>query len=88
MRLSEWRLSSNEEVFAYAGDEVELSVWNSETAFSTNPGEIPTSDASAKKRKRGDQLLPGEIWRAKNVGFYVHFIWMILFILHFCSASE
>ncbi|KAJ3485694.1 hypothetical protein NLI96_g4784 [Meripilus lineatus] len=67
MRLSEWRLSSNEEVFAYAGDEVELSVWNSETAFSTNPGEIPTSDASAKKRKRGDQLLPGEIWRAKNL---------------------
>ncbi|GJE87198.1 hypothetical protein PsYK624_032810 [Phanerochaete sordida] len=65
MRLAEWRLSSNEETFAYAGDEVELSVWNTERAFSK---EKPApAESESKKRKRAEQLLPGEIWRAKNV---------------------
>ncbi|KAH7930829.1 hypothetical protein BV22DRAFT_1190936 [Leucogyrophana mollusca] len=65
-RLCDWRLSHNRETFAYAGDEVELSLWSTEKAFVSQPGES-SIDAAGKKRKRGDQLLPGEIWRAKNV---------------------
>lgn len=67
MRLAEWRLSTNEETFAYAGDEVELSVWNTERAFSSEQPTTNESEAQSKKRKRLEQLLPGEIWRAKNV---------------------
>jgi ribosome biogenesis protein NSA1 len=63
-RLHDWRLSSNQETFAYGGEEVDLSVWNTETAFLPRPGvEGPIS----RKRKRNDALMPGEIWRAKNV---------------------
>ena len=69
MRLTEWRLAQDEQTFAYAGDEVELSVWNTEEAFSKQTEKSSTgTDAQSKKRKRADQLLPGEIWRAKNVG--------------------
>lgn len=69
MRLTEWRLAKDEQTFAYAGDEVELSVWNTEEAFSKQTEKSSTgTDAQSKKRKRADQLLPGEIWRAKNVG--------------------
>ncbi|KAI0695930.1 hypothetical protein BC835DRAFT_1406096 [Cytidiella melzeri] len=71
-RLAEWRLASNEQTFAYAGDEVELSVWDTERAFASSAAEDASSDkpldGSSKKRKRTEQLLPGEIWRAKNVG--------------------
>lgn len=69
MRLAEWRLASNDETFAYAGDEVELSVWNTEYAFSSD-SKTPSegdSEAQSKKRKRSEQLLHGEVWRAKNV---------------------
>ncbi|OJT15748.1 WD repeat-containing protein 74 [Trametes pubescens] len=67
-RLFEWRLSSDNKTFAYGGDEVELSLWDTEKAFS-QPQEAAPQNASAdtKKRKRSDQLLPGELWRAKNV---------------------
>lgn len=37
MRLCEWRLSSDSKSFAYGGDEVELSLWDTEKAFSLNP---------------------------------------------------
>lgn len=60
-RLHDWSLSSNEETFAYGGEEVDLSVWNTEMAF------LPRSETEGKKRKRNDALMPGEIWRAKNV---------------------
>ncbi|KAI0934403.1 hypothetical protein AcW1_005938 [Taiwanofungus camphoratus] len=63
MRLCDWRLSPDGVTFAYGGDEVELSVWNAEQAFA-HPAAV---DVDSKKRKRGDQLFPGEIWRAKNV---------------------
>lgn len=69
MRLAEFRLASDGKTFAYAGDEVELSVWDVQRAFST-PSSVPdtTPDTSTtKKRKRNAQLLPGELWRAKNV---------------------
>jgi len=65
MRLCDWRLSAQGETFAYGGDEVELSVWDSSEALSRRTDTI--KEADTKKRKRGDQLLPGEIWRAKNV---------------------
>ncbi|EED78598.1 predicted protein [Postia placenta Mad-698-R] len=64
MRLCDWRLSHSGETFAYGGDEVELSVWNTEAAFTRLPA--GDSGSESKKRKR-DQLLPGEVWRAKNL---------------------
>ena len=67
MRLCEWRLSPDTHTFAYGGEEVELSLWDTEKAFSENPATIRPSSIDSKKRKRGDQLLPGELWRAKNV---------------------
>jgi len=63
-RLSDWRLASDQASFAYGGDEVELSVWDTEKALTQGP---PSSfDSSGTKRKR-DALFPGEIWRAKNI---------------------
>ncbi|KAJ7343536.1 hypothetical protein DFH08DRAFT_230202 [Mycena albidolilacea] len=61
-RLGAWRLDSDQATFAYGGDEVEPSVWNTERAFEN----ASSSDSSSIKRKR-DALFPGEIWRAKNV---------------------
>lgn len=69
-RLAEWRLASNEQTFAYAGDEVELSVWDTERAFLSDPVRDADEDKDAsasRKRKRTEQLLPAEVWRAKNV---------------------
>ncbi|ESK96927.1 hypothetical protein Moror_6505 [Moniliophthora roreri MCA 2997] len=60
-RLCDWRLSKSHETFAYGGDEVDLSVWSTEKAFSTE-----TEPTTGQKRKR-DALFPGEVWRAKNV---------------------
>jgi ribosome biogenesis protein NSA1 len=66
-RLCDWRLSSDQETFAYGGDEVDLSVWNTEKAFASHSGDLSTTAAAAKRRKRNDALFPGEVWRAKNV---------------------
>lgn len=73
MRLADWRLSPDEKTFAYAGDEVELSVWDTEKAFAAEqPSQENTpSNEGSKKRKRADQLLLGESWRAKNVRCYL-----------------
>jgi ribosome biogenesis protein NSA1 len=70
-RLHDWRLSSNQETFAYGGEEVALSVWNTETAFLPRP---ETGGPISRKRKRNDALMPGEIWRAKNVFLLPKFI--------------
>ncbi|KAH8117551.1 hypothetical protein DFH11DRAFT_1541795 [Phellopilus nigrolimitatus] len=73
MRLCAWRLSSDGASFAYGGNEVDLSVWDTERAFqsernlSSNPAEPNAKSAESKKRKRDNDLLPGEIWRAKNL---------------------
>jgi ribosome biogenesis protein NSA1 len=56
-------MSPNQETFAYGGDEVDLSVWDMEQAFSPRP---QTTESENKKRKR-DALFPGEVWRGKNV---------------------
>jgi ribosome biogenesis protein NSA1 len=63
MRLCSWRLSSSQQSFAYGGEEVELSVWDTEKAFS----QLQTDDSNLQKRKRDTGLLPAEVWRAKNV---------------------
>ena len=72
MRLCSWRLSPSSETFAYGGNEVDLSVWDTERAFATTDDASQTDDAQppsgGKKRKRGGDLLPAEVWRAKNVG--------------------
>ena len=65
MRLCDWRISSSQETFSYGGDEVELSVWNTEQAFTPSADQLSVTEM--KKRKRGDTLFPGEVWRAKNV---------------------
>jgi ribosome biogenesis protein NSA1 len=65
MRLCEWRLAPDKSTFSYGGDEVELSVWDLETAFA--PKQPQPESPSSKKRKRASELLPGELWRAKNV---------------------
>lgn len=64
-RLQDWRMSSNHETFAYGGDEVDLSVWNTESAFAPRSQEVES--VPSKKRKRNNALFPGEIWRANNV---------------------
>ncbi|KAI6167066.1 hypothetical protein EDD17DRAFT_1107080 [Pisolithus thermaeus] len=70
-RLADWRLGCNKETFAYGGDEVDLSVWNTERAFQSSSSSEDTSSIhinNTKKRKRAnDALFPGEVWRAKNV---------------------
>jgi ribosome biogenesis protein NSA1 len=78
MRLKDWKLGPGARMFAYAGDEVELSVWDVGRAFSSSASNLVSmlgkdansgQDGAQKKRKRraGDDLLPGEVWRAKNV---------------------
>ncbi|TFK29892.1 hypothetical protein FA15DRAFT_752036 [Coprinopsis marcescibilis] len=63
-RLCDWKLAPGCNSFAYGGEEVALSVWDTEKAFSATS--TPEDNTSAKKRKRSDALFPGEIWRAKN----------------------
>ncbi|EAU88584.2 hypothetical protein CC1G_04290 [Coprinopsis cinerea okayama7 len=67
MRLCDWKLSPNGEHFAYGGEEVALSVWDTEKAFQETSPQPESLNASSKKRKRNDVLFPGETWRAKNL---------------------
>lgn len=70
MRLKDWKLSPNHTHFAYGGDEVELSLWDAERAFTESVKLSEEALAASKKRKKGKdkvKLLHGEIWRAKNV---------------------
>jgi len=68
-RLFDWKLSPEATTFAYGGDEVELSIWNMENAFQTRTDDPNCITTVSKKRKRNNELFPGEIWRAKNVCF-------------------
>lgn len=53
--------------FAYAGNEVNLSLWNTELAFATEK-QSPEGNIDKASKKRGrESLFPGEMWRAKNV---------------------
>ncbi|KAG8946497.1 hypothetical protein FRC04_011673 [Tulasnella sp. 424] len=70
MRLKDWQLAPSETHFAYGGDEVEVSLWDSEKAFSESIKASEEAINSGKKRKeRKDKvkLLHGEVWRAQNV---------------------
>ncbi|PAV23245.1 hypothetical protein PNOK_0031300 [Pyrrhoderma noxium] len=66
-RLCAWRLSGDSTNFAYGGNEVDLSVWDTEQALQTGGIVTQRTDSDSKKRKRGNDLFPGEIWRAKNL---------------------
>jgi hypothetical protein len=69
-RLYDWRLSDDGQNFAYGGDEVDLSLWNTDRAFQTAASADPSvSQSSLKRRKKNHDLYPGEIWRARNVSF-------------------
>lgn len=73
MRLCEWRLAPDKSTFSYGGDEVELSVWDLETAFAPKqqpPQPQPESPSSKKRKRSTAELLPGELWRARNVCIY------------------
>ena len=65
-RLRAWDLMSDGSHFAYGGQEVELSVWDSKRAFERDDAAGKLQMTSGK-RKRDLELLPGEVWRAKRV---------------------
>lgn len=67
MGLRCWSLSPDGEMFSYGGFEVDLSIWNTERAFQSSDATKECHESTAKKRKLGTELFPGEIWRAKNV---------------------
>jgi len=64
--LFDWRLSADGENFAYGGEEVDLSIWNVERTFQGSPQETSNNPGS-RKRKNDEALLPGEVWKARNV---------------------
>ncbi|CAA7271744.1 unnamed protein product [Cyclocybe aegerita] len=62
-RLFDWQMPEDCNNFAYGGDEVDLSLWDTELAFTS----ASKNSATSRKRKRNDDLFPGEAWRARNV---------------------
>lgn len=67
MGIRHFKASNSGNYFAYAGKEVNLSVWNTEQAFSSQSSGTKAKD-EGKRARSGEQLFKGEIWRAKNVG--------------------
>lgn len=71
MRLCDFQLSPDHKSFAYGGDEVDLSVWDVERAFSAEPIALTSygteNPPTKRKKPSSSDLLPGELWRAKNV---------------------
>ncbi|KZT26250.1 hypothetical protein NEOLEDRAFT_1132280 [Neolentinus lepideus HHB14362 ss-1] len=67
MRICDWHLAADEKSFIYGGEEVEVSVWDTERAFASELPSVELVSQTSKKRKRSGNLLPGETWRAKNV---------------------
>jgi len=73
VRLRNLKMSGSGENFAYGGDEVDLSVWNTERALSgPSVSSSPDTAAGQKRKKSKPTLLYGEIWRAKNVSTVLH----------------
>ncbi|KZS99282.1 hypothetical protein SISNIDRAFT_546080 [Sistotremastrum niveocremeum HHB9708] len=66
-RLCDFRLSPSGNSFAYGGEEVDLSVWDVDTAFTARGSPAETTVAGQKRKSKSSDLLPGELWRAKNV---------------------
>ncbi|TIB83185.1 hypothetical protein E3Q06_03016 [Wallemia mellicola] len=72
--LKDMRVSPNGSTFAYGGLEVDLSIWDAKRALEisentpTAPKVVSIQGATKKERKKAkDQLLDGEVWRAKNL---------------------
>lgn len=65
-RLRAWHLSNDSKSFAYGGEEVDLSIWDTERAFECGQ-EKATAMPSGASKKRKRELFQGELWRAKNV---------------------
>jgi hypothetical protein len=63
--------------FAMAGKEMEIGVWDVERAF------VPKGSKTLKRKKDSD-LMPGEIWRAKNVAH--NNLQLRVPVHHLCSA--
>lgn len=62
VNLRHFAATSTGRHFAYAGTEVNLSVWDSERAFRAS------ESSNGEKRRRAEKdLFPAELWRAKNV---------------------
>lgn len=53
-------------VFALAGKEIEVSLWDVKQTFAEGAGESSKAGKAGEKRKKDDREI-GEIWRAKNV---------------------
>lgn len=67
-RLSDWILSEDTKSFAYGGNEVEVSLWDTSRAFDPSRRLLPDPATGTKRRKRQiSELFDGEVWRAKNV---------------------
>ncbi|KIL69706.1 hypothetical protein M378DRAFT_184111 [Amanita muscaria Koide BX008] len=66
IRLRDWKLSDDATKFIYGGDEVDVSLWDTELAFQAVEPKKREGGLLGKKRTRND-LFPGELWRAKNV---------------------
>jgi ribosome biogenesis protein NSA1 len=72
MRICDFHATSDGKNFAYGGDEVELSLWDVERAFAPKDvSSAPTSEVKKRKKPSSAELLPGEIWQAKNVSAYI-----------------
>lgn len=68
INLRHCKASPSGSQFAYAGTEVNLSVWDTAVAFRSTPSyPAVVPPTTGKRARKGDQLFPGEIWRAKNV---------------------
>jgi ribosome biogenesis protein NSA1 len=70
INLRHCKASSSGTQFAYAGTEVNLSIWDTEVAFRSASPSSPPAPTGGKRTRKSDQLFPGEIWRAKNVRFH------------------
>ncbi len=78
MNLCDWKLARDHTHFAYGGEEVNLSIWDVSRTFGSTVPE-PQSEPTGKRKR--EQLLPAEVWRAKNVMLsYLRIVW--------CSRSD
>ncbi|KAF9053614.1 hypothetical protein BDZ89DRAFT_1125353 [Hymenopellis radicata] len=55
-RLAAWRMPNDPQTFAYGGDEVDVSVWNTERAFQS-----ASSPADSSKKRKHNELFSGEV---------------------------
>jgi ribosome biogenesis protein NSA1 len=68
MRLCDFHVAPDGRTLAYGGDEVDLSIWDIERTLSAQKETDGNNPSNSKRKKPGDnQLLPAELWRAKNV---------------------